>query len=186
MALKFDVSKAYDRIEWRFLKKVLIKWGFVNSIVELIMLCISSVSYSFVLNGSQFGSIIPQRGIRQGDPLSPYLFICCVEAFIKMVESAVGEGQLKGVRIAPLAPIISHLCFANDTVLFSHATVQEAEVVRSILNKYVAASGQIINMEKSTMVFSPNASPGVVEAIQQTFRFRWWKNLINTWVYWLG
>lgn len=56
------------------------------------MLCVTSVSYSFLLNGSQFGSLVSNRGIRQGDPLSPYLVICCVEAFIKMVESAVGEG----------------------------------------------------------------------------------------------
>lgn len=64
------------------------------------MLCVTSVSYSFLLNGSQFGSLVSNRGIRQGDPLSPYLVICCVEAFIKMVESAVGEGRLKGIRIA--------------------------------------------------------------------------------------
>lgn len=86
MALKLDVSKAYDRIEWCFLERVLSKLGFHSSFIDLIMLCITTVSYSFLLNGSKFGRLTPFRGIRQGDPLSPYLFICCVEAFIQMVE----------------------------------------------------------------------------------------------------
>lgn len=101
MALKLDVSKAYDKIEWCFLEKVLIKLGFPRGVVNLILLCISMVSYSFLLNGSQFSSLTPNRGIRQGDSLSPYLFICCVEAFIQMVEKAVGSGHLKGIKVAP-------------------------------------------------------------------------------------
>lgn len=136
------------------------------------MLCVTSVSYSFLLNGSQFGSLVSSRGIRQGDPLSPYLVICCVEAFIKMVESGVGGGRLKGNRIAPSTPIISQLCFDDDTILFSQATVHKAEVVRYILNKYAVASGQIINLKKSMMVFSPNAHSGEVAAIQQILPFQ--------------
>lgn len=172
MALKLDVSKAYDRVEWLFLEKILAKLGFIRSIVDLIMLSVSSVSYSFLLNGSQFGYLIPRRGIRQGDPLSPYLFIYCVEGFIQMINAAVGQGRMKGIQIAPSAPVILNLCFADDTVLFTQATIQEPEVVRSIMNKYAAASGQVINMEKSTMVFSPNARPGEVAAIQQILPFQ--------------
>lgn len=89
-----------------------------------------------------------------------------------MVETTEGEGRLKGVRIIHSAPIISQLCFANGTILFSQATVHEVEVVRSILNKYAAASGQIINLEKSTMVFSPNAHKAEVDVIQQILPFQ--------------
>lgn len=119
MALKLDVNKAYDRIEWLFLEKILLKLGFLRSIVDLIMQSVSFVSYSFLLNGSQFGSLVTNRGIRQGDLFSPYLFIFCVEAFIQMVEKAVGQGRMKGICIAPTAPMISNLCFANDTILFT-------------------------------------------------------------------
>lgn len=128
--------------------------GFAISFVNSIMLCISSVSYSFLLNGKQFGAMQPARGLRQGDPLSPYLFICCVEGFIKMVEKAVVEGRLHGVQVAPEAPVISNLCFADDTVLFCRASLMEANEIIRILDRYAAASGQIIKLDKSIMTFS--------------------------------
>lgn len=166
------MSKAYDRIEWIFLEKVLSRLGFARSIIDLIMLSVTFVSYSFLLNGSQFGHLTPNRGIRQGDPLFPYLFMCCVEAFIQMVESAVQQKNLKGIRISPEAPVISNLCFADDTILFCQANRGEAETVLAILNKYAEASGQIINMEKSTMVMRPNASPELCSSIQQILPFQ--------------
>lgn len=110
--------------------------------------------------------------IRQGDPLSPYLFIYCVEDFIQMVEKTVSSGRLKGIKLAQTAPTISNLCFADDTILFSQANVHEATMVRDILDKYAAVSGQIIKMEKSTMVFSPNITPGEAQAIFHILPFQ--------------
>lgn len=167
MALKLDISKAYDRVEWLFLKKVLFHLGFPARLVDLIFLCISTVSYSFLLNGAQFGYLIPARGLRQGDPLSPYLFICCVEIFIRMMESSVARGSLRGVKIGPLAPIISNLCFADDTVLYGRTTLQEAEEISRILNTYARLSGQIIKLEKSSITFSPRTPVNTKVAISQ-------------------
>ena len=88
MALKIDISKAYDRIEWNFLIEVLQSMGLSHIWQNLIFNCISIVSFSVLLNGSPYQKFYPQRGIRQGDPLSPYLFILYAEVFSGLLNKA--------------------------------------------------------------------------------------------------
>ena len=114
MAVKLDMAKAFDRVEWIFLKQVMIKMGFHPIFVNWIMICISTVSFSFNLNGQARGYVIPSRGIRQGDPLSPYLFLICSETFSHMMQVAVKSGALQGLRINKGGPTITHLLFAVD------------------------------------------------------------------------
>ena len=78
-AVKFDMAKAYDRVEWEYLRRIMLKLGFHGDFVHRIMRCVSSVSFSIKINGNLSQPFRPSRGIRQGDPISPYLFLLCSE-----------------------------------------------------------------------------------------------------------
>ncbi|XP_056695472.1 secreted RxLR effector protein 78-like [Spinacia oleracea] len=121
IAMKLDMSKAYDRVEWGFLRKILLTMGFDGRWVNLIMECVSTVSYSFVINGGVSGSVSPSRGLRQGDPLSPYLFILVADAFSRMFQHKVHERKLHRAKASRNGLEISHLLFADDSLLFARA-----------------------------------------------------------------
>ncbi|KAL0449808.1 UNVERIFIED_CONTAM: putative mitochondrial protein [Sesamum latifolium] len=172
MALKLDINKAYGKVEWKFLKRVLLRLGFPAKVTELIMLCVSSVSYSFILCGSQFGSVIPQRGLRQGDPLSPYLFLLCTEAFSALLQKEERCGRLQGVAVCRQAPRVSHLLFADDTLIFCQATTNAALAILEVLDTFGRAAGQEINLDKSSVVFSKNTASSLRDVIQGTLQIR--------------
>ncbi|KAL0409763.1 UNVERIFIED_CONTAM: putative mitochondrial protein [Sesamum radiatum] len=140
-ALKLDMSKAYDRVEWSFLRRVLLRLGFESEFVELIMLLVTTVSYSLTLNGEPFGYFRPEKGIRQ-------------EAFSCLIQRAEEQGVVQGIPVSPEAPSISHLLFVDDTLLFCEATDRQLDGIRSILRLYSEASGQEVNLSKSSIVIS--------------------------------
>lgn len=99
VANKIDMSKAYDRIDWGFFELIMLKLGFDSSWVSLIMMCIRSVRYSIRVNDTLVGPLTPDRGLRQGYPLSSYLFILCTQGLSTLVEKAVSRGDLHGVKV---------------------------------------------------------------------------------------
>jgi len=154
VALKLDISKAYDTIDWLYLKEVMLKMGFDSKWAQWIMMCVETVDYSVIVNNELVGPIIPGRGLRQGDPLSPYLFILCAEGLSALIRKAERSGDLHGVSICTNAPTISHLLFADDCFLFFRADDNEAQVMKNILHTYELASGQTISLPKSEVFFS--------------------------------
>ncbi|CAA7032485.1 unnamed protein product [Microthlaspi erraticum] len=153
MAVKTDMSKAYDRVEWEFVEATMRKMGFAETWIRWIMKCINSVQYKVLINGQPRGRIIPHRGLRQGDPLSPYIFILCTEVLISNLQKAANLKVLTGLKIARASPPVSHLLFADDSLFFCKATVEESAVLLKILQLYECASGQKINFDKSSIQF---------------------------------
>jgi ribonuclease HI len=158
MAVKLDMSKAYDRVEWSFLEQVMYKMGFDQRWIDLIMMCVTTVRYAIVVNGQPCGSIIPERGLRQGDPISPYLFLLCAEALSSMLMKANREGVLTGVLTSKRGPRISHLFFADDSLLFCRSTKTQWQLLTTLLKRYEEASGQRLNSNKTSIFFSKNSS----------------------------
>lgn len=124
MAVKTDMSKAYDRIEWGFLRAILSRLGFHPVWINWIMECVSSVSYSFLINGSPRGQVYPTRGLRQASlPLSFYARRC------SPVCRAQQDGLLSGIRASLQSPRVSHLLFADDMMFFCKANTTNSEAL---------------------------------------------------------
>ena len=153
IAVETDMSKAYDRVEWSFMEALLLKLGFEQQWVARVMKCITSVSYQVLINGEAKGNIIPSRGLRQGDPLSPFLFILCTEVLISHIKNAEATATLTGIKIAREFPPISHLLFADDSLFFCRADVPQCEELMRIIDVYGKASGQQLNKSRSSVMF---------------------------------
>ena len=112
-ALKLDISKVYDRVEWGFLKAIMLRMGFNETWVDRIMFCVSRVSYTVCHNSEPIGSVVPQRGLKQAHPLSPYLFILCAEGLSSLLQAKVDQGMIHGYSVARNSPQISHPFFCR-------------------------------------------------------------------------
>lgn len=170
MSVKTDISKAYDRIEWRFLEAVLIKKGFAPKWVQWIMECVCSVSFSVLINGSPFGNFEPTRGLRQGDPLSPSLYILCADVLSSLMSEAVREGRIQGICVSNRGPAVSHLLFADDSLFFLKADHKNSSNLLKIFKEYGEASGQIINFDKSSITFGSKVYQATRERIMNTLQ----------------
>ena len=154
IALKIDLQKAYDRVNWKFLQAVLTNFGFHGMFINWVMECVSSLSSSILINGGKSKTIFPTRGLRQGDPLSPYLFILCQEVLSRIIDRKHMIGNIKGVKMNMGGPDFTHVMFADDLMLFSKASSNEVLSLNSCLEKYCHWSGQLINRSKSGIIFS--------------------------------
>jgi hypothetical protein len=156
VGFKLDMAKAYDHTEWCFLEETLTTMGFSIRLIKTIMGCVSTVSFYILVNGNPSLRFRPQRGIRQRDPLSPYLFILSADVLSSLITKLQDNNKIKGISIATNAPNITHLFFADDNILFCRARPDEATHLMEALNEYRRVSSQQINLNKSEMVFNPH------------------------------
>ena len=130
MKLKIDLEKAYDKLEWSFIRETLIKVNMPEDLIDLIMSCVTLVSTSILFNEEALDPIYPTRGIRQGGSLSPYLFILCMDFLGQLIEEKCSKKLWQPVKASQRGPAFSHLLFANDLVFDTLAQLPKSARLR--------------------------------------------------------
>ena len=152
---KLDIEKAYDHINWDFLFQIMEKMGFGRKWISWINWCISTTTFSILFNGSPMGFFRSSRGLRQGDPLSPYLFVIGMEALSGMLKRVVEGNFISSYKFEGREGgelIISHLLYAGDTVLFCDAKQEQLMYLGWTLMWFEAFTGLRINLSKSEII----------------------------------
>ena len=166
MILKLDFEKAYDSINWEFLFDMLSKFGFGSRWVRWMKACVSSAKISVLVNGSPTSEFCPQRGLRQGDPLSPFLFNIVAKGLNILLSRAKELGLIKGAEVGSNGLRVTHLQFADDTIMFCDANRVEVTNIKRNLRCFEIVLGLKINYHKSVI-----CGVGVDEELVQEFAF---------------
>ena len=157
---------AYDRVEWPFLQPMMQRIGFGDRWINTIMDCVSTSNLSFIVDGGVVRNVKPQWGLRQGCPISLYLFLLCAQGLTASIRKVEERGKLQGIVMAKRAPWVSHLFFADDSIIFGRAKEDEAQIISHILHDYSRASGWQVNFLKSMIYFTPHVQEELKSEIQ--------------------
>lgn len=150
MILKIDLSKAFDRVNWLYLRMLLTHLGFPYSFIKWIFCCISNVSFSVLINGSASPFFHAERGLRQGCPLSPLLFLLIMEGLSQIIREECKMGRIRGIKITDDCTL-SHLLFVDDLLILLNGGIGDTIVFHRALGTFLKATGMVINEAKSTI-----------------------------------
>jgi hypothetical protein len=167
LILKIDLKKAYDCVSWDYLRLVLLQCGFGLPTTNWIMGCITSTTFAILINGEPTRFFNSERGLHQGYPLSPLLFILIMEGLSLALKRSKEEGLLTGIKVSRLYKII-HLLFVDDILILSKASIAEWQEIKRILDVFCKASGLLINEQKTTFLHY-GVKQQDLETLQVTF-----------------
>lgn len=143
--------------------------GFHEVWIHWVMQCVTIVKFQIFANGERRGTVHPTRGLRQGNPLSPYLFLLVIDVLSRLMIKEVTEHRISGIKLKPTCPTLSHLFFADDAILFLKVNKDECAHVLRTLEVYNSASEQLVNFSKSAICFSSNTSPDQTKELCDLF-----------------
>jgi hypothetical protein len=168
--LKFDLAKAFDRIECSFIVQALRRQGFHHGhFIDLVCTCMEMATFSVLINGQSYGPIRAERGIWQGCPLSPYLFVIAINELSIYLQQALGDNHLSGIKLGPDCPPIHSLMFADDLIICGNTDHQQAIHTTSIPQNFCSKSGQTPNWNKSSILFSKHVDQQTRDSIKSIF-----------------
>lgn len=159
--MKIDLKKAYDPVSWEFMREVLVKMGFPTKFIRWVMECISCPKFSILINGSLKRFFQGTRGLRQGDPISSYLFCLAIEIFSSILEKEISTGNISLIPKCKCLRL-SHLIFADDLMNFPKANARSLETINRLLELFLNILGLCVNRDKPTLLFA-----GIPEEIEQ-------------------
>ncbi|KAL0286587.1 UNVERIFIED_CONTAM: Retrovirus-related Pol polyprotein from type-2 retrotransposable element R2DM [Sesamum radiatum] len=157
-ALKVDLRKAYDTVEWDFLKAALTLFGFPERFIQWIVECVTTTSYSVCINGAPHGFFRGARGLRQGDPMSPFLFVLVMEVLTLMLRQRIEQNGGFSYHWRCEAVQLFQLSFADDLLLFSKAEPNSIQLFKDGLIDFAELSGLQANLQKSHLILSRSAA----------------------------
>lgn len=157
MVVQIDMEKVYNHVHWNFVEDILFKMGFGRTWCNWIKVCMSSATFSIMINGYPEGFFKSSRGIKQGDPLSPFIFNVVMRALCKLVLKAEGLNLIQGCQIGPSSPMISLIQYVDNTLFFVQVVEDHIRTLRGLLI-FEAISGLKVNLHKSKLIGVGSAS----------------------------
>ncbi|XP_049368158.1 uncharacterized protein LOC125833012 [Solanum verrucosum] len=179
VVIKLDMAKAYDRVSWSYTCLVLRKMGFGELFIDRVWRIMSNNWYSVIINGKRHGFFHSTRGLKQGDPLSPALFILGAEVLSRMLNLLHQNQMYKGFQMELRGPQINHLSFADDIIIFTAGTRQSVQLIMKTISTYEAVSDQLLNKSKSHFMVPSNTSSDIIAGIQEITGFSRKESPIN-------
>ncbi|XP_051145949.1 uncharacterized protein LOC127261695 [Andrographis paniculata] len=170
LLLKLDLNKAYDRVSWRFLRHALTRFGFPAHFITLIMNCVEHAWYSMFVNGDLGGFFPSSRGLRQGDPLSPTLFVLAADLLSRGLERLYNRYPDLYYRCRGRFRL-THLAYADDVLIFANTSGDRISLLTDFLLTYARTTGQKVNCQKSQLVFSRRCPEGIQRQLQAVTGF---------------
>lgn len=170
------MNKVYDRVSWDFLEKVLQAYGFHTNWISSLMTLVSSVTYTYQVNGFNTRKVFPRRGLSQGYPLSAYLFILVFDVLSRLISEVASKDLIQGIKLAEYVPSLTHLFFADDDIVFSKDSPKEVFQITKTLNLLTNARGQKVNLSKSGIICGCKVDSSIRNRIVSITNIPIWAN----------